>query len=138
MTYSSRSLFEYVLAVPLACSLLGLALSFWAHVETWVSDAETELKDFWILHLMLFALLMPVAVEVLSRKSFSVLLRAPRPFRLTVYALLAYYALNFYFFMYWSVDHLTSAATWRMMSSGWLLLFSIAALYYRTRLAEPK
>ena len=52
--------------------------------------------------------------------------------------MLAYYGVNFYFFVYWSSDNLSAAVTWRMFSAGWILIFSVAAAYYAVRLGEAR
>ena len=125
------------LAISMAASLFGLAVSLWAHLETLGGlDPDRQMAQFWLFQLLLLALLLPIAVEMFSRREHQEIFRSPRWMRNVLYALLAYYSLNFYVFLYWSVDNLTSAGTWRMFSAGWILLFALAAVYYRVRWEE--
>ncbi|HEX4168322.1 MAG TPA: hypothetical protein VHZ55_22895 [Bryobacteraceae bacterium] len=127
-----------VLAISLAASLFGIAVSLWAHLEALGGrDPDREVKEFWVFQLILFALLLPIVVEMFTRRDQAIF-RSPRWMRNVLYFLLAYYGVNFYVFLYWTVDDLSSAGTWRMFSAGWLLLFGLAAAYYRVRWEELK
>lgn len=128
-----------LLVLLLTLSIFGFSFSLWAHLETLVGhDPSVRFKAFSIFQSILFALLVPVMFELfLTRKPCRVL-RSPRWMRMLINIFLVYYAGNFYVFLYWSVDHLSSCATWRMFSSGWLLLFSLTAVYYRVRFTESK
>ncbi len=138
MRRSSR-LSPGILSVPLVIALLGLGVSFWAHLEAIAGiDPGRHFSYLWTSQLILFALLIPLVVELFRRNAGLEVLRSPQWMRRTLYALLCYYGLNFYLFLYWSADHLDSCATWRMFSSGWLLLFGIAAVFYQVRLLESK
>jgi hypothetical protein len=90
----------------------------------------------WALQILLLVLLAPVAVELFSTRNPAALFRSTRWMRIGVYTLLAYYGLHFYFFLYWSANHLSSQATWRMFSAGWILLFALVSVYYRVRSTE--
>ncbi len=123
----------------LAVAVLGLAVSLWAHLEAVAGiDPGSRFRYIWTSQLILFALLLPLLVELFRHNSGFEVLRSPQWMRRTLYALLCYYGFHFYLFLYWSADHVSSCATWRMFSSGWLLLFGIAAVFYRVRLWEAK
>ena len=134
-----RTVFGYLLAIPFGCSCIGFALSLWAHGLTWAGGSpQAFFPDLWVLHLALFFLLVPLILEIVVRKNLSAGLRIAHGARIVLYSLLAYYCLNFYGFLYWSAEHLTSSATWRMMSAGWLLLFAIAGFYYLAHLNKSR
>ena len=114
-------------------------MSAWAHFETLAGiDPGAKFRGFWLFQLILFALLLPMMVELFFLKNYAQILRSPRWMKFSLYALLVYYGLQFYFFLYWAADHLTSRATWKMFTAGWLLLFSMSAVYYAVRLSESK
>ena len=119
--------------------MAGIGISTWAHVEALTgTDPGARVRGFWIFQLVLFGLMIPLIVEMFAKRNPGQILRAPRWMRLTLSLFLVYYGLNFYVFLYWSVDHLDSCATWRMFSSGWLLLFGLTAVYYKVRFSESK
>lgn len=135
----SRGWHRFFLRLLLLLSLVGLAVSVWAHVESLLGiDPGSRLRGFWLFQLLLFGLMMPIATELFRKQPDGGILRSPRWMRVTLYVLLFYYGIRFYVFLYWSVDHLSSAVTWRMFSSGWMLLFSVAAVYYEVRYAEMR
>jgi hypothetical protein len=129
----------YALGFLLGLSLLGLGMSLGTHVATLSGiDPGEQFRQIWLLQLILVALLLPIGVELLSKRNPYQILRSPPWMRRTLYLLLVYYGANFYVFLYWSADHVSSRVTWRMFSSGWLLLFAFTALYYSVRLLESK
>ncbi len=116
---------------------LGVVISIWAHAETLLGvDPGSRFPHFWIFQLLLFGLLVPMILEMIVKRDPFGILRSPKWARNLLYALFAYYALHFYVFIYWSVDHLTSRLTWEMFSSGWLLLFATAMVFYSVRFWE--
>ncbi len=120
-------------------SLLGLSVSCWAHIVALCGiDPSSKFHGLWLFQVILSALLLPVAVEVLSRRNHLDVLRSPRWMRLTLGGLLVYYGLHFYFFLYWSVENLKSSSTWVMFSSGWLVLFALTTVYYWIRSTESR
>jgi hypothetical protein len=123
----------------LALSLCGLAVALWAHIVALRGmDPGSLIHDFWLCQLLLSVLIVPIPVELVRKKSAEIVFRSPPWMRYMVYLLLAYYGANFYFFLYWSSDHLDAAVTWRMFSSGWLLLFGQTASYYAVRYLETR
>jgi hypothetical protein len=117
--------------------MAGTLLSVWAHlVAIFGWDPHLRVQNSWIVQLVLFGLLVPVIAELFLYRDTDHLLRSPRWMKRALYVLLAYYGLNFYIFLYWSVDHLSSRYTWQMFSSGWLLLFALAAVFYQVRFVE--
>lgn len=132
-------IYPSVLAGLLFLSLIGLGISVWAHLEALSGvDPGGLLSDLWLFELLLLALLLPLAAEMVAKRNASEILRSPPWMKRALYVFLLYYGLNFYVFLYWSVDHLDSCVTWRMFSSGWLLLFAITAVYYKVRLSESR
>ena len=128
-----------MLAVPLVLSIVGFTISLWVHIEALAGvDPGVRFNAFWEFQLLLFALLLPPVFELFSTRDPSRIVRSSGWMKALLYAFLVYYGLNFYVFLYWSVDHLSSCATWRMFSSGWLLLFGLTAVYYRVRFSELK
>jgi hypothetical protein len=101
-------------------------------------DPGVLFSGIWTLELLLPALVLPIGIEMVAKRNAGSALRAPRWMTRLLYVLLIYYGLNFYVFLYWSVDHLDSCATWRMFSSGWLLLFGVSAVYYKVRFSESR
>ena len=119
--------------------MLGLAVSIVIHVIALLGvDPGSQLPLFWLFQLLLFVLLLPLIAEVFHKRDPAQLLRAPRPLRRILFALVAYYGINFYVFLFWSIDNLNSTVTWRMLSSGWILLLSLAAVYYHVRWSEAR
>jgi hypothetical protein len=117
--------------VLLFVALVGLAFALWIHTETFAGiDPSTRSTHYWVLQLMLFVLLLPPLFQVLAKRSIARILTAPPWLRVILNVLLCYYVINFYLFLSWSADHLDSRLTWRMFSSGWLLLFTFTAAYY--------
>jgi hypothetical protein len=134
-----RGWHRFAMRVLFILSLAGLAISVWAHVESLLDiDPASQLRGFWLFQLLLFGLMMPIAVELFRKQPDGGILRSPHWMRITLYLLLFYYGIRFYVFLYWSTDHLSSAGTWRMFSSGWMLLFSVAAVYYEVRSTEAR
>jgi hypothetical protein len=122
-----------------AMSVAGLAVSFCAHIDTLFGfDPGSQFRGFWIFQLMLLILFVPMITELFRGGEPANILRSPPWMRVVLYALVVYYGVNFYVFLYWSSSHLSSVVTWRMFSSGWLLLFFLAAVYYRVRYCELK
>jgi hypothetical protein len=120
-----------VAAVLLFVALVGLAVAFWVHTETFAGiDPSTRSTHYWVLQLVLFVLLLPPIFQILARKSVVGILTPRRWVRAILNVLLGYYVINFYLFLSWSADHIDSRLTWRMFSSGWLLLFGVTAAYY--------
>jgi len=129
-----RGVFGVLSGSFLILSLLGFSVSLWAHLETLAGiDPAARHRGIWIVQLVLLGLVLPILFEIFHCRNPFEILRSPRWMQVALYTLLAYYGLNFYVFLYWSVDHLTSCATWRMFSAGWLLLFGLAAVYYDLR-----
>ena len=127
------------LLFPLALSLCGLAVALWAHIVALCGlDPGSLIHDFWLCQLLLSVLIVPIPVELVRKKSPEAVFRSPPWMRYVLYLLLAYYGANFYFFLYWSSDHLDASITWRMFSSGWLLLFALTAVHYAVRYQESK
>jgi len=115
----------------------GVAVSAWAHAETLLGvDPASRFPHFWIFQLVLFGLLIPMILEMFVKRDPFGFLRAPKWARNILYGLFVYYAVNFYVFIYWSVDNLSGRVTWRMFSSGWLLLFATAMVYYSVRFSD--
>jgi hypothetical protein len=132
-------LYAALMAMLLAMSLTGLWVSLWAHVESLAGDDPGFLlRKFWAWQFVLFLLITPLVIEMLATKRVRELMRSPRWMRLAVYGVMLYYGVNFYVFLYWSVNHLDSSATWRMFSAGWLVLFSLTSVYYKVRLSESR
>lgn len=128
-----------MLGTLLVVSLSGVAISGWAHISSLAGiDPVSEFHGFAFFQLVLLGLMIPIAVELFSTKHVKRIVRSPRWMRIGLYSLLVYYGLNFYVFLYWSADHLDSSVTWRMFSSGWLLLFALSAVYYQVRFAESR
>ena len=135
----ARLLPSALVGLSLTISLLGLGISIWAHVSTLVGlDPGSLLQNLWMCSLVLFALLLPVGIDLFLSRNHLRVLRSPRWMQLSLYALLGYYGLNFYVFLYWSANHLDSRSTWQMFSSGWLLLFALAAVFYHVGFLESK
>jgi len=135
----SRKARARALGVFWFASMGGIAVSLWAHVESLFRISPSSLfRHVWIFQLILFIILVPIVIELFRSKNSGNILRSPQWMQIVLYALLVYYGAHFYFFLYWSASHLSSAATWRTFSSGWLLLFSLSAVYYTVRLEESK
>ena len=134
-----RTLSFALVCLSLTISLLGLAVSIWAHVLTLIGfDPGSRVQGLWVCDLVLLALLLPVILDLFLGRSHLKVFRSPRWMQLGLYFLLGYYGLNFYVFLYWSANHLDSRSTWRMFSSGWLLLFALAAVFYHVGLLDSK
>jgi hypothetical protein len=106
-----------------------------AHV---VSLLTKDPRDYfgltWLVQLILLALLLPILVEVLRRGLEGVrLFPAPHWQKRMLLVLIVYYTFHFYIFVWAASDHVESYMTWRMYSAGWLLLFTLCAVYYRVR-----
>jgi hypothetical protein len=136
---ADRRWHRIALQVAFLLSLAGLGVSAWAHVLSLAGiDPGSLFRSFWLFQLILFGLLMPIIIELFHPQPAGGVLRSPRWMRMCLFALLGYYGANFYYFLYWSTNHLNAAATWRMFSAGWLLLFATAVVYYRVRYLEAK
>lgn len=123
--------FHLAIGVLLAVSLVGFGVAVVVHFATLVGiDPSTHFKRVWAFQIILFCLLIPIMVELFRKKNHMHILRSTAWTKYVLYTALAYYAANFYVFLCWSVEHLDSRLTWRMFSAGWLLLFSISAVYY--------
>jgi hypothetical protein len=134
-----RLLYRFWLVMFSATSLAGLLVSIWAHIVALLGgDPRAEFRWIWVLQIVLFALLLPIVVVLFREGVHSKLFRSPRWARVALYALLGYYAAHFYLFIYVASEELTNSETWRMFSSGWLLLFFQAAVYYWVRLQETR
>ena len=134
-----RPIYPRLLALLSMVSMVGFFISLWAHLEALTGrDPGIKFGAFWQFQLLLFSLLLPLIVELFSTRNPSRILRSPRWMKIVLYLFLAYYGLTFYVFLYWSVNHLNSSATWRMFSAGWLLLFGLTAVYYSVRFSEAK
>ena len=132
-------LYVRCLELLFSLSILGLGVSCWAHVVALCGvDPRSKFPGIWLFQVILAALLLPVVVEVLARKNHLDVLRSPRWMRFTLFALLLYYGLNFYYFLYWSVENLRSSSTWVMFSAGWLVLFGLTTVYYWVRTTESR
>jgi hypothetical protein len=118
---------------------LGVAVAAWMHLETLVGiDPGSQFDRYWIVQLILVFLLIPIVAEIMLTRNLFKVLQTPRWMRLILLILVFYYAFNFYLFIYWSSDRLDSRVTWRMFSSGWVLLFAVASAYYAARLPDAK
>ena len=133
-TNYDRRLLRYAIGALRLVSLFGLAVAVLVHLATLFGiDPTVRFKGVWIFQIVLFFLLVPIMIELFRKKNHGSILRSPRWMTYSLYAALGYYALNFYVFLWWSVEHLNSRLTWRMFSAGWLLLFGISAVYYEMR-----
>jgi hypothetical protein len=122
-----------------ALSVAGLVVSFIAHLDALFGfDPGNQFRGFWIFQLILFIVFVPVMIELFRGRQPANILRSPRWMRVVLWLLLAYYGVHFYFFLYWSAIHVSSVSTWLMFSSGWLLLFFLAVVYYWVRYSELK
>lgn len=132
MTLASRSRFERtVRSTLLVFSVIGIAASFAAHIEAVMgTDPRTTFKHLWTFQLLLLLVFLPVIVRIFQRRSFAHILNPPRWLRCLLYGALAYYAVNFYWFLFWAAEHLDAAMTWRVVSAGWILLFLTAIAFY--------
>jgi hypothetical protein len=115
-------------------SLLGLLASIAAHIEALFGiDPRNTFREMWTFQLALLVVIFPLIVKLFRKKSFAKLLNPSRRMKYLIYLVLAYYALNFYWFLYWAAEHLDSAMTWRVVSAGWVLLFLVATVFYEER-----
>jgi hypothetical protein len=84
--------------------------------------------------MVLLALLIPIMIEIFRTRLAGIhLFPAAHWHKRLLIALIAYYTLQFYLFVWLASDHLESYITWRMYSAGWLLLFTLCAIYYSVR-----
>jgi hypothetical protein len=120
----------------LACAGVGIAL--WAHiVSLFRTDPRLYFHWTWVVQLVLLALLVPILAETLRAGLTGVhVFPAERWQKRVLIVLIVYYTFQFYFFIWLASDHLESYMTWRMYSAGWLLLFTLSAIYYSVR-ARP-
>ena len=124
--YHGALVFLYVLC------LAGLALSIWAHVESFMGvDPRTKFPLICIVELSLTAILLPLVVALFRRGLREDPLRLSRLSWKLIVVLTAYYAFPFYWFIVRASDNLTSDITWQMFSAGWILLFALAFAFYR-------
>ncbi|MGC2661492.1 MAG: hypothetical protein WA324_26360 [Bryobacteraceae bacterium] len=125
-----------VLFFYLSCG--GILLSLWAHVLSLFGlDPRTYFHWTWLVQLVLLMLLIPILVHILRRGLDGVrLFPVPHWQKRLLVGLIVYYTLHFYLFIWLASDHLESYMTWRMYSAGWLLLFTVCAMYYFVR-ARP-
>lgn len=119
----------------LFASLIGTIASLAAHIEALMGiDPRKTFKEMWVFQLLLLLVLIPIVVRIFEKRSVTHLLDPPRWIKFSLYVLLAYYAFNFYWFLFWAAEHLDAAMTWRVISAGWVLLFTIAVAFYDTRI----
>ena len=112
-------------------SFVGLAIAIWAHLVALSGrDPRVGFRWIWIVQLLLLCLLLPIALAVFRGRTLRELFHPPRWMRLTIFWLLTYYGVHFYLFVFVAAEHLTSVATWRMFTAGWILLFAFAAAFY--------
>ena len=117
--------------------LLGLGLSIWAHVVSFMGvDPRTRFPQIWIVELTLTALLLPLVVALFRRGLREDPLRLSSLNWKLILVLTAYYAFHFYLFIVRASEDLTSDITWQMFSAGWILLFTLAFAFYRGVLAR--
>lgn len=116
----------------------GVAIALWAHIVSLFGlDPRLFLHWTWVVQLVLLALLVPILVEILRGGLQGFRLFPIRSWqKRLLMALIVYYTLQFYLFIWLASDHLESYMTWRMYSAGWLLLFVLSAIYYSAR-ARP-
>lgn len=126
---------EKLFRVPLlVMSVAGLLASLTAHIEAiFGRDPRHTFRDMWVFQLMLIIVLLPLMVDIFRKKSFAHLLTPSRRMKYLIYLALAYYTVNFYWFLYLAAEHLDPAMTWRVVTAGWVLLFLIAAAFYDPR-----
>jgi len=129
--YHSGLVFLYILC------LVGLGLSIWAHVVSFLGiDPRTRFPLIWIVELTLTAILLPLVVALFRRGLREDPLRLSRLSWKLIVALAAYYTFHFYLFIVRASEELTSEITWQMFSAGWILLFALAFAFYRGVLAR--
>lgn len=135
MTISARHKFErWLRSALLVLSVIGIGGSFAAHIESVFGvDPRSTFKEMWTFQLLLLVVLLPLIIRIFRQRSFAHLLRPPRWLKLAIYAMLAYYAINFYWFLFWAAEHLDAAMTWRVVSAGWMMLFLLAIAFYDPR-----
>jgi hypothetical protein len=93
----------------------------------------------WVVQLILLTLLIPIMIEIMRTRLAGIhLFPAPHWQKRLLVALIVYYTLQFYLFIWLASDHLESYATWRMYSAGWLLLFTLCAIYYSVRMRPSR
>ncbi|MBV8895996.1 MAG: hypothetical protein JO051_05780 [Acidobacteriaceae bacterium] len=115
----------------LVISVAGLLGSLAAHIEAIFGlDPRHTFREMWVFQLALLVVLVPLIIEIFRKKSFAKILTPSRRMKYLIYTVLAYYAVNFYWFLYWAAEHMNASMTWRVVSAGWLLLFLIAAAFY--------
>ncbi len=133
--------YHCVSAVLGAVSFVGLITAASVHFATLCGVDPglylgPHLKDFWVFQLILFGAILPILLELLVLKQYRDLLRSPHWMRVMLYILTGYYAISFYVFIILAAIHLDARQTWRMFSAGWILLFWVAVIFYRTRFFE--
>ena len=115
----------------LVVSVVGLFASAAAHIEALAgTDPRKTFKEMWVFQLLLLLVLVPIIIRIFQTKSFAAVLHPKRLTKFVLYALLGYYAINFYWFLFWAAEHLNASMTWRVISAGWVLLFAVAAAFY--------
>lgn len=118
----------------LVISVGGLLASLTAHIEALFGhDPRDTFREMWAFQLVLIIVLLPVIAEIFRKKSFAHVLTPSRRMKHLIYLMLAYYAVNFYWFLYLAAEHFDAAMTWRVVTAGWVLLFLIAAAFYDPR-----
>jgi hypothetical protein len=125
-----------VAALFFCLSCGGLTVALWAHIVSLLgNDPRLYFHWTWLVQLILLALLVPIMVEIIRTRLAGIhLFPAAHWHKRLLVALIVYYTLQFYLFIWLASDHLESYVTWRMYSAGWLLLFTLCAIYYSVRM----
>jgi hypothetical protein len=135
MAVTLRQRIKKSIRLPLLiASFFGIFSSLAAHIEAICGiDPRSSFRDMWIFQLLLLVVLIPIIIEIFRKRSFMNIMHPHKSMRVLIYIVLAYYAVNFYWFLFWAAEHLDPAMTWRVVSAGWVLLFCIAAGFYDAR-----
>ena len=114
-----------------ATSLFCLAVSVWAHVTALRGqDPRLVWDSIWILEPSLVIVLLPIGVIAMKRGVKVDPFGLSRPVWRLQFALLVYYGLQFYLFLYRAQSVLRADYTWQMFSAGWILLFTLGSAVY--------
>lgn len=127
--------FKNWLRLPLLIlSFFGILASLAVHIEAVCRiDPQSTFKEIWVFQLLLLVVLLPIIIEIFKKRSFTNIMHPHKWMKFLIYLVLAYYAVNFYWFLFWAAEHLDPTMTWRVVSAGWLLLFCVAAGFYEVK-----